>query len=102
MRIIRNARWHLRSAQQAGGTLPRYVFAPYFETYNTAGDLATLSQQSAVTVLNWAKRHGIGTPSFWALQRDNGGCPGTKGAGTCSGIHQPTWYFSHTFEPFTR
>jgi len=38
----------------------------------------------------------------WALQRDNGGCPGTKGAGTCSGIKQPTWYFSHTFEPFTR
>jgi hypothetical protein len=28
--------------------------------------------------------------------------PGTKGAGTCSGIKQPTWYFSHTFEPFTR
>jgi hypothetical protein len=45
---------------------------------------------------------GVGTLSFWALQRDNGGCPGTKGAGTCSGIHQPAWYFSHTFEPFTR
>jgi hypothetical protein len=30
------------------------------------------------------------------------GCPGTKGAGTCSGIKQPTWYFSHTFEPFSR
>jgi hypothetical protein len=39
--------------------------------------------------------------SFWALQRDNGGCPGTKGAGTCSGLTQPTWYFSHTLEPFT-
>ena len=56
----------------------------------------------AVAVLLWADRMGIGTLSFWALQRDNGGCPGTKGAGTCSGIMQPTWYFSHVFELFTR
>jgi hypothetical protein len=62
----------------------------------------TFAKAAAVTVLNWARHHGIGTLSFWALQRDNGGCPGTKGAGTCSGIKQPTWYFSHTFEPFTR
>jgi hypothetical protein len=26
---------------------------------------------------------------------------GTKGAGTCSGVAQPTWYFSHVFEHFT-
>jgi hypothetical protein len=62
----------------------------------------TFTQAAARTVLNWARNRGIGTLSFWALQRDNGGCPGTKGAGTCSGIKQPTWYFSHTFEPFTR
>jgi hypothetical protein len=61
----------------------------------------TFTQADAVTVLNWAKSKGISTLSFWALQRDNGGCPGTKGAGTCSGIAQPAWYFSHTFEPFT-
>ena len=24
-------------------------------------------------------------------------CPGTKGAGDCSGVTQPTWYFSHVF-----
>jgi hypothetical protein len=47
-------------------------------------------------------RRGISTLSFWALQRDNGGCPGTKGAGTCSGIQQRTWYFSRTLEPFSR
>jgi Glycosyl hydrolases family 18 len=61
----------------------------------------TFTKAAAITVLNWAQRHGIGTLSFWALQRDNGGCPGTKGAGTCSGIDQPTWYFSHVFEHFT-
>jgi len=62
----------------------------------------TFTKAAAVRILAWAKRKGISTLSFWALQRDNGGCPGTKGAGTCSGIKQPTWYFSHTFEPFTR
>jgi hypothetical protein len=65
------------------------------------GPKETFTQADAATVLNWAKSKGISTLSFWALQRDNGGCPGTKGAGICSGISQPTWYFSHTFEPFT-
>jgi hypothetical protein len=62
----------------------------------------TFSTANAVTVLHWAQRQGIGFVSFWALQRDNGGCPGTKGAGTCSGVVQPEWYFSHVFEHFTR
>ena len=61
----------------------------------------TFSTANAVTILNWARHQGIGLISFWALQRDNGGCPGTKGAGTCSGVSQPTWYFSHVFEHFT-
>jgi hypothetical protein len=62
----------------------------------------TFSAADAITVLHWAQRQGIGTLSFWALQRDNGSCPGTKGAGTCSGLTQPDWYFSHVFEHFTR
>ncbi len=62
----------------------------------------TFTMADAIEVLRWAQSEGIGTLSFWALQRDNGGCPGTKGAGTCSGIAQPTWYFSHVFEHFTR
>ncbi len=62
----------------------------------------TFSKADAVTLLHWANQQGIGTLSFWALQRDNGGCPGTKGAGTCSGIVQPDWYFSHVFERFPR
>ena len=61
----------------------------------------TFTTANAVTVLHWAQQHGIGLVSFWALQRDNGGCPGTQGAGTCSGVSQPTWYFSNVFEHFT-
>jgi Glycosyl hydrolases family 18 len=61
----------------------------------------TFTTADAPALLRWAERQGIGTLSFWALQRDNGGCPGTKGAGACSGVTQPEWYFSHVFEPFT-
>lgn len=62
----------------------------------------TFTMADAIAVLRWAQTKGINTLSFWALERDNGGCPGTKGAGTCSGIDQPEWYFSHVFEHFTR
>ncbi len=61
----------------------------------------TFTTADAATILQWARQTGIGLISFWALQRDNGSCPGTKGAGACSGVSQPTWYFSHVFEHFT-
>jgi hypothetical protein len=58
-------------------------------------------QPDAAAVLDWAQSKHLGMLSFWAVQRDNGGCPGTKGAGSCSGLHQDRWFFSHTFQPFT-
>ncbi|MFF4575920.1 chitinase [Streptomyces sp. NPDC001410] len=66
------------------------------------GPEETFTTQNAATVEKWAEAKGIDTLSFWALQRDNGGCVGTGGANSCSGIAQDTWQFSHTFEPFTR
>jgi hypothetical protein len=65
------------------------------------GAAETFPVADAPTFLRWAAVHGIGELSMWALQRDNGGCPGTSGAGSCSGVAQPTWYFSHVFEPFS-
>jgi hypothetical protein len=62
----------------------------------------TFTEANAATVLTWARQHGLGFLSFWALERDNGNCPGTKGAGNCSGLVQSTWDFSHLFEHFTR
>jgi chitinase len=56
----------------------------------------------AAYVENWAAKTGIAELSFWALERDNGGCVGTAGSDTCSGVAQSTWQFSHTFEPFNR
>ncbi|MFF7991373.1 glycosyl hydrolase family 18 protein [Kitasatospora xanthocidica] len=65
------------------------------------GPAETFTLANATTVYNWAVSKGINTLSFWALQRDNGGCPGTKGDDNCSGIAQNTWDFTHTFAPFT-
>jgi hypothetical protein len=61
----------------------------------------TFTEAQAPQLVKWVETQGIGTLTFWALQRDNGGCPGTKGAGTCSGLTQPTWYFSHHFAHVT-
>ncbi|GAA4534838.1 glycosyl hydrolase family 18 protein [Amycolatopsis samaneae] len=61
----------------------------------------TFTMADATTVYNWAVSKGINELSFWALQRDNGSCPGGAAADNCSGIEQPQWYFSKTFAPFT-
>jgi hypothetical protein len=52
-------------------------------------------------LLDFARAKGMSTLAMWAIQRDNGGCPGTTGANDCSGIAQGTWAFSHLLEPFT-
>ena len=45
--------------------------------------------------------NGLSTLSIWAIQRDNGGCPGVTGSNSCSGIAQNTWDFTHVLQPFT-
>jgi hypothetical protein len=55
----------------------------------------------AQRLLDFAKVNGISILSIWAIQRDNGGCPGQTDSNNCSGIVQNTWDFSHLLEPFT-
>ena len=65
------------------------------------GAAETFTTADAPAVESWAVQQGIASLSFWALQRDNGGCPGTGGSDTCSGVAQSQWQFSHAFAPFT-
>ncbi|MEU5692877.1 carbohydrate binding domain-containing protein [Actinosynnema sp. NPDC020468] len=65
------------------------------------GPAETFQLADAQPVLDWALSKGINTLSFWALQRDNGSCPGGAAADNCSGIAQQTWEFTHKFAPFT-
>jgi GH18 family chitinase len=55
----------------------------------------------AERVLGYAQANGVDTLSIWAIQRDNGGCPGVTGSNSCSGIVQGTWDFTHMLQPFT-
>jgi chitinase len=52
-------------------------------------------------VQEWARDKGIAELSFWALERDNGGCPGVAGSDSCSGLTQSAWQFTGIFSPFT-
>src|SRR5215475_4189564 len=58
-------------------------------------------EPDATAMLGFAESNNMNFLSIWAIQRDNGGCPGTVDSNTCSGITQNTWDFSHLLEPFT-
>jgi hypothetical protein len=62
-------------------------------------------EPDATTMLNFAQApvpsSSMNFLSIWAIQRDNGGCPGTVDSNTCSGITQGDWDFSRLLEPFT-
>ncbi|MEU6961331.1 chitinase [Streptomyces chrestomyceticus] len=65
------------------------------------GPAETFTLANARQVYDWAKAKKINTLSFWALQRDNGSCPGGPARDNCSGIEQQTWDFTRIFAPFT-
>jgi hypothetical protein len=52
-------------------------------------------------VLAFAQANGMSALSIWAIQRDNGNCPGLGGSGRCSGIVQQPFDFTHVLAPFT-
>ena len=58
-------------------------------------------QADATTMLSFAQSNNLNFLSIWAIQRDNGGCPGTRDSNACSGAMQDSWEFSHLLEPFT-
>src|SRR5438105_12205679 len=72
---------------------------PGIDDYPRKTEVTYLSD--AQRLLDFARANGIGTLSAWAIQRDNGGCPGSTDSNSCSGIVQNAWDFSHLLEPFT-
>jgi hypothetical protein len=59
------------------------------------------SVQDAIDLRTFAQANGMTVLSMWAIQRDNGGCPGSTGANNCSGIVQTTWEFTNNLKGFT-
>ncbi len=72
---------------------------PGIDDYPKKTEVTSVSD--AQTMLNFAQANDMNLLSIWAIQRDNGGCPGTRDSNTCSGVTQNTWDFSHVLEPFT-
>jgi len=66
------------------------------------GPLEIFTLADARDVTHWAADRHIGELSFWALGRDNGGCPGTPGSDDCSGVAQSPYQYTHIMLQFTR
>ena len=75
---------------------------PGIDDYPGKTEITYLSDTRRILGFARARAHGLGQLSIWAIQRDNGGCPGTIDSNSCSGIKQPAWAFSHLLERFTR
>ena len=58
---------------------------PGIDDYPKKTEVTYLSD--ARDVARFARAHRLPLISIWALQRDNGGCPGTIDSNSCSGIH---------------
>jgi len=63
--------------------------------------IETTKLQDAKQVRAFAQSKGLAVLSFWAIQRDNGGCAGVGGSGDCSGISQSRWAFTKILKTFT-
>lgn len=64
------------------------------------GPEETFTVAQASPLVTWATAKHLNMLSFWALQRDNGSCPGVKGSNDCSGVVQAPWAFSKAFARF--
>ena len=53
-------------------------------------------------ILYYSLRHPFSLITIWAIQRDNGRCPGAIDSNSCSGIVQSRWAFSRLIESFIR
>ena len=80
-------------------TMEAMTMLPGIDDYPKKTEVTHLNDAQAM--LGFAQAQNMNFLSIWAIQRDNGGCPGTRDSNTCSGITQNTWDFSHVLEPFT-
>ncbi len=75
------------------------TFLPGIDDNPNKTEVTQLSD--ARRILAYARDHSFGFISIWAIERDNGACPGSVDSNSCSGLSQDSWAFSHLLEPFT-
>ena len=79
-------------------SLEGITLLPGIDDYPKKTEVTYLSDTRKVA--QFARAHSMPLVSIWAIQRDNGGCPGAIDSNSCSGIKQPTWAFSHLIEGY--
>ncbi|HET8989880.1 MAG TPA: hypothetical protein VFN59_02115 [Acidimicrobiales bacterium] len=57
----------------------------------------TFTLGDARALVTFARARGLFALSYWALQRDNGNCPGARGRDSCSGVAQARDAFARAF-----
>jgi hypothetical protein len=93
------ARLYPRLSRRKLWSLEGITILPGIDDYPKKTEVTYLPDARAIA--SFAASHGLPELSIWAVERDNGGCPGTIDSNSCSGIKQPTWAFSHIFDGFT-
>jgi hypothetical protein len=72
---------------------------PGIDDKRTGNEVTYLADAQAT--LTFAQANNLNLLTIWAIQRDNGGCPGKAGDNLCSGITQNNWDFSTTLSAYT-
>jgi hypothetical protein len=88
-----------KKSQQELYAMEGITFLPGIDDNPSKTEVTQVSD--ARRILSFARDHSLGLLSIWAIQRDNGGCPGSIDSNSCSGISQGSWTFSHLIESFT-
>ena len=76
-----------------------FTMLPGIDDYPRKTEVTSLT--GAGTVMKFARARQMDFLSIWALQRDNGRCPGKIDSNTCSGVKQQPWAFSHLLESYS-
>jgi hypothetical protein len=88
-----------KESRQERYAMEGITFLPGIDDNPSKTEVTQLS--SARQILSFARDHSLGLLSIWAIQRDNGSCPGSIDSNSCSGIAQGSWAFSHLVESFS-
>ena len=80
-------------------TMEAITLMPGIDDKRTGNEVTYLADAQAT--LTFAQANNLNLLTIWAIQRDNGGCPGKAGDNLCSGITQNNWDFSTTLSAYT-